>query len=754
MTYVTGFFLVFAGMLIGYFLWYRDRTEEEQSQLAVEREANELRATLRTTQSSHSILEERFARQKGQLNVLQQLCDDWSTNREQSERDRVNLEMELDQKRKKHDEAAFELQRTQQKRIELEDQIHALTRQQFEKANQIQQEWQQKQVVLEAKLTQRQAELKSAVNENERLAKSLHHAEFKNAELSSEIEANRKMLETATKNAGGLKQEYVSLESSLKASSDLLKQARGECAATLSKKKVAEQALTELQLQHQETRLEADRLQAELTAMKSLAQDVVAMKQSLVANQEQLDKVTAQREQALKAEKTLIAMSAGLQSRLDNQESTIHNLREKHKDALEQAKRELQLRTELETNFDKQRAALEARFSEHQKQVELQSSEITSKYSHQTSELSRQVSKQSNEILELTKKREALLSELNRVKQDLSTTKTELAKQEQRTQFLNVEAAKLKAETLRIVELEKSLADRDSRLKQESELSVSTKQRVSELEKLLTERTGKLKQEIEQQLVQRKQVSELEKLLLDRTGKLQQEAEQQLVSKNRVSELEKQLVTRDAQAKELHRQFESLREQTVAVQARQSELQSRLDEQSATTAQFESTKRDQLAKSESLQSKLKSSEETIRQLRRERAGVLARLANYRTIAEPEATVISFKQAMQERQRPYYDQEYGGHTENHAVRGVVYMTAPENSDDLKRISGIAEVLEARLNDFGIYTFKQIMDWKPEAIAEFSRLLAFRDRIERDDWKGQARYFYEQKMQLQQQARSAA
>ena len=371
MTYITGFFLVFAGMLIGYFLWYRDRTDEEQLQLAVEREANELKATLRTTQSSHSILEERFARQKGQLNVLQQLCDDWSTNREQSERDRVNLEMELDQKRKKHDEAAFELQRTQQKRIELEDQIHALTRQQFEKANQIEQEWQQKHVVLEAKLTQRQAELKSAVNENERLAKSLHHAEFKNAELNSEIEANRKMLETATKNAGGLKQEYVSLESSLKASSDLLKQSRGECAATLSKQKVAEQALTALHLQHQETRVEAERLQAELNAMKSLAQDVVSMKQSLVANQEQLDKVTAQREQALKAEKTLTAMSAGLQSRLDNQESTIHNLREKHKDALEQAKRELQLRTELETNFDKQRAALEARFSEHQKQVEL-----------------------------------------------------------------------------------------------------------------------------------------------------------------------------------------------------------------------------------------------------------------------------------------------------------------------------------------------------------------------------------------------
>ena len=59
------------------------------------------------------------------------------------------------------------------------------------------------------------------------------------------------------------------------------------------------------------------------------------------------------------------------------------------------------------------------------------------------------------------------------------------------------------------------------------------------------------------------------------------------------------------------------------------------------------------------------------------------------------------------------------------------------------SGIAEVLEARLNDYGIYTFKQIMEWDADAIEEFSRLLAFKDRIERDEWINQARFFYNQK-----------
>ena len=146
-----------------------------------------------------------------------------------------------------------------------------------------------------------------------------------------------------------------------------------------------------------------------------------------------------------------------------------------------------------------------------------------------------------------------------------------------------------------------------------------------------------------------------------------------------------------------------------------------------------------------LQSKLKASEETIRNLRRERAGVLARLANYRTIAEPDATVISFTEAMAQRKQEskVYDQEYGGHTSVHETRGTIYTEAPETRDDLKRISGIAEVLEARLNDYGIYTFKQIMEWSPNAIEEFSRLLTFKDRIERDDWLGQARFFYEEK-----------
>lgn len=70
-------------------------------------------------------------------------------------------------------------------------------------------------------------------------------------------------------------------------------------------------------------------------------------------------------------------------------------------------------------------------------------------------------------------------------------------------------------------------------------------------------------------------------------------------------------------------------------------------------------------------------------------------------------------------------------------GFVYDEAPEQVDDLKKISGVGPALEAKLHGFGIYTFKQIADWNPENIAAFDELLSFKGRIERDNWLDQAK-----------------
>lgn len=70
-------------------------------------------------------------------------------------------------------------------------------------------------------------------------------------------------------------------------------------------------------------------------------------------------------------------------------------------------------------------------------------------------------------------------------------------------------------------------------------------------------------------------------------------------------------------------------------------------------------------------------------------------------------------------------------------GLIYRVAPPDADDLTRIKGIASVLEKRLHDLGIYTWRQIASWEERHIREFSSRLAFKDRIVREKWVEQAR-----------------
>ncbi len=71
------------------------------------------------------------------------------------------------------------------------------------------------------------------------------------------------------------------------------------------------------------------------------------------------------------------------------------------------------------------------------------------------------------------------------------------------------------------------------------------------------------------------------------------------------------------------------------------------------------------------------------------------------------------------------------------------TATIEPDDLKRIKGVAGVLEERLHDMGITTFKEITTWTDEDMDRIDDHLGFEGRIQRDDWQGQARRFHNEK-----------
>ncbi len=58
------------------------------------------------------------------------------------------------------------------------------------------------------------------------------------------------------------------------------------------------------------------------------------------------------------------------------------------------------------------------------------------------------------------------------------------------------------------------------------------------------------------------------------------------------------------------------------------------------------------------------------------------------------------------------------------------------DNLTRIRGIGQRNEEVLNTLGIYHFSQIAAWTPGEVLWIGRYLAFPERVERDDWVGQA------------------
>lgn len=70
-------------------------------------------------------------------------------------------------------------------------------------------------------------------------------------------------------------------------------------------------------------------------------------------------------------------------------------------------------------------------------------------------------------------------------------------------------------------------------------------------------------------------------------------------------------------------------------------------------------------------------------------------------------------------------------------GLIYHSQPKETDDLTALKGIAQVLEKRLHEFGIYTYAQIAAWDEDQVKEFSSRLSFKDRIQREHWVEQAR-----------------
>jgi NADH-quinone oxidoreductase subunit E len=87
---------------------------------------------------------------------------------------------------------------------------------------------------------------------------------------------------------------------------------------------------------------------------------------------------------------------------------------------------------------------------------------------------------------------------------------------------------------------------------------------------------------------------------------------------------------------------------------------------------------------------------------------------------------------------YGEEENGSDEAGIAPMRPIGLPGPRNSipDDLQRIRGIGKRNEQLLNELGIYHYAQIAAWTPGEVRWVAAFLAFPERIERDDWVGQA------------------
>ena len=113
-----------------------------------------------------------------------------------------------------------------------------------------------------------------------------------------------------------------------------------------------------------------------------------------------------------------------------------------------------------------------------------------------------------------------------------------------------------------------------------------------------------------------------------------------------------------------------------------------------------------------------------------------------TKVEDEKALAEFKTATEEQAAAQFSGELSeGTVRQDPVYGILYVGKPDSVDDLKLIKGVANVLEGKLNEIGVYRFKQVAVWTEPACREFSKMMtSFKDRIYRDNWIAQAKQFH--------------
>ena len=83
-----------------------------------------------------------------------------------------------------------------------------------------------------------------------------------------------------------------------------------------------------------------------------------------------------------------------------------------------------------------------------------------------------------------------------------------------------------------------------------------------------------------------------------------------------------------------------------------------------------------------------------------------------------------------------------------------IAKPAKPDDLTKISGVGGGLQKKVNEMGVWTYRQIAEWKGLEIAYVNGFLNFSGRIERDQWVRQAKQLMRDQIRAEEAAKKKA
>ena len=316
MNFINTLFLVFScaalGLYVGYLLFYRDRTNDDKRQRELDRENENIRQSLKLAHQSHSKLNTQFTRQTGQLKTLQTLCDDWTDSRRQADQERGELEEALRIKSQRLAEFQADLTAEKQSRVDLEDAQHRLHQDFAANLAKVDETWRKNQAKADAAFAKLETQKTTTENDKNQLAEKLKAAEIQVAKMQAELSSQQALLATATNNAQGLEQEYVSVESALADNNKQLQAAIAKCAAAESAKQTVEDSLESLRQECKQLQTDNERLVEQVIELEALQPQVDALNETVTTAAERLHAVVGQRDQAMTAEAAAKNVCSGL----------------------------------------------------------------------------------------------------------------------------------------------------------------------------------------------------------------------------------------------------------------------------------------------------------------------------------------------------------------------------------------------------------------------------------------------------------